>query len=85
MMHLEHSFASIFVHSGANRGAVLMTPSSGNHESCSFYFSPQAVVIANDLIAQYGGVPCQPTFLERWDFLAGDAGAAGLLLSYNEA
>jgi hypothetical protein len=87
MMELQNAFGRIFIPSGraASRGAAMFSQHRLGSDQDYFYFSPQAFVIAKDVILAYGGVPCdQPTLSDEILMCVGSSGDRELLLRHPE-
>jgi hypothetical protein len=76
-MEMQQAFEKPFVQAGPSRkGASLFTKHSLDFEWHYFYFSPQAVSIAPEVVAAFGGVPCEPlTYSEDIRLCVGESGA----------
>jgi hypothetical protein len=82
MMQLQLEFGNVFTASGpARRGAAMFGEHTPGRDFEHFYFSPQAVTIARNIILAYGGVPCeQPVFSDEVNLCVGSSGDRERLL-----
>ena len=87
MMELQNTFGKIFFPSGRylSKGAAMFSQHRLGSDQDYFYFSPQACVIAMDVILAYGGVPCeQPTLSNEIRMCVGSSGDREILLRHPE-
>ena len=76
-MQLQEAFQEILITSGPiGKDAAMFASHSLDFDWHYFYFSPQAAIIADVVIAQYGGVTCEaPPLSDYIRMCAGYSGA----------
>ena len=57
---LQKAFEVMFIARGQPKGAALFELHDENFETNSFYFSPLAATLVNNLIEHFAGVECAP-------------------------
>lgn len=72
---LQKAFEVMFIARGQPRDAALFELHDENFETNSFYFSPLATTLVNNLIEHFGGVECAPPAVsDRLVLLVGHPG-----------
>jgi hypothetical protein len=74
LIALVNDFEHLFIDLGEPKGMALFEEAV-MQSGCSVYFSPGSLPGAENLIASYGGVPCETPDKKNLRYLAGDISA----------
>lgn len=73
-MRLQHAYEKIFISNGGPIDAAVLTNNEHDFENYDYYFSPEAMRIAGDLVIASGGVPCSRPRADSVNLTVGHSG-----------